>query len=334
MWLHFWLLGLVAILTGGILLYYRLLQIRRTFNPAWGRPLLACVLFYTADFLFSFLLHYNAINVNRLPFGHFSPLAHWLITFFPFLFSFFYFFYLLKTIDSFLSPPHPALIRGLTLAIAALFLLDEAVHTLGTLPAARGGATFIVASLSLASMNPIVLVFLIVLLRKKQETLLSPTIARPLAFILLFRQILNQLSSIWSYLSVYVWQVPSTYSTSRVIHTFYIALTYLLIFLWLHRFALPFLKSDQTRQMQEDHLSAFFNRHDLSQREEAVVRGIARGQSNKEVAADLGLSPSTIKNHLYRIYQKLGISTSFELLDLIQASKTPSRSECVPPDSL
>ena len=44
----------------------------------------------------------------------------------------------------------------------------------------------------------------------------------------------------------------------------------------------------------------------LSERETAALRGLAAGKVYKEIAADLGLSPSTIRSHLHNAYGKLG----------------------------
>jgi two-component system NarL family response regulator len=44
----------------------------------------------------------------------------------------------------------------------------------------------------------------------------------------------------------------------------------------------------------------------LSPREAEVLREIARGKSNKEVAGDLGLTESTVKSHVNSILSKLG----------------------------
>jgi LuxR family transcriptional regulator, maltose regulon positive regulatory protein len=46
-------------------------------------------------------------------------------------------------------------------------------------------------------------------------------------------------------------------------------------------------------------------RDDLTARERSIVEFIARGQSNKEIARELGVAPETIKTHLKRIFQKL-----------------------------
>ena len=60
----------------------------------------------------------------------------------------------------------------------------------------------------------------------------------------------------------------------------------------------------------------------LSKREMDVVRSLAEGLTNREIAERLGLSQHTIKNYLFRVYDKLGVSSRLELLfmTLTQAS--------------
>src|SRR5271157_2015339 len=52
----------------------------------------------------------------------------------------------------------------------------------------------------------------------------------------------------------------------------------------------------------------------LSKRELEIVRSVARGLTNREIAERFGLSPHTIKNCLFRIFDKLGVSNRVELL--------------------
>ena len=47
----------------------------------------------------------------------------------------------------------------------------------------------------------------------------------------------------------------------------------------------------------------------LTEREVDVLRLIARGQANKQVAATLGISPKTVGRHVEHIYAKAGVST-------------------------
>jgi DNA-binding NarL/FixJ family response regulator len=52
----------------------------------------------------------------------------------------------------------------------------------------------------------------------------------------------------------------------------------------------------------------------LSKREEDVVQQLMEGLSNREIALNLKLSEHTIKNYLFRIFDKLGVSSRTELL--------------------
>ncbi|HYB61899.1 MAG TPA: response regulator transcription factor [Methylomirabilota bacterium] len=55
-------------------------------------------------------------------------------------------------------------------------------------------------------------------------------------------------------------------------------------------------------------------RHLLTQREEDVVRLVAEGLKNREIAESLHVTNHAIRNHLYHIFDKLGISTRVELV--------------------
>jgi DNA-binding NarL/FixJ family response regulator len=54
----------------------------------------------------------------------------------------------------------------------------------------------------------------------------------------------------------------------------------------------------------------------LSVRERQVIQHVAGGLSNREIAEALELSPHTVKNYLFRIFDKLGVSSRTELLYL------------------
>jgi DNA-binding NarL/FixJ family response regulator len=51
----------------------------------------------------------------------------------------------------------------------------------------------------------------------------------------------------------------------------------------------------------------------LSRREQDVVRSVAEGLSNREIAQRLGLTEHTVKNYLFRIFDKLGVSKRVEV---------------------
>jgi DNA-binding NarL/FixJ family response regulator len=52
----------------------------------------------------------------------------------------------------------------------------------------------------------------------------------------------------------------------------------------------------------------------LTHRELEVVKCAARGKTNKAIAKELGLSEHTVKNYLFRAFDKLGVSNRVELL--------------------
>jgi DNA-binding NarL/FixJ family response regulator len=52
----------------------------------------------------------------------------------------------------------------------------------------------------------------------------------------------------------------------------------------------------------------------LSKRQEDVVRLVADGLTNRDVAAQLGLSEHTVRNYLFTIFDRLGVSTRVELV--------------------
>jgi DNA-binding NarL/FixJ family response regulator len=51
----------------------------------------------------------------------------------------------------------------------------------------------------------------------------------------------------------------------------------------------------------------------LSKREGDVVRLVAQGLTNREVSNELRLSEHTVRNYLFRVFDKLGVSTRVEL---------------------
>ncbi len=52
----------------------------------------------------------------------------------------------------------------------------------------------------------------------------------------------------------------------------------------------------------------------LSKREQDVVRCVAEGLSNREIASCLKLTEHTVKNYLFRIFDKLGVSSRVEVV--------------------
>lgn len=62
----------------------------------------------------------------------------------------------------------------------------------------------------------------------------------------------------------------------------------------------------------------------LTKREEAIVRMVAEGLPNLQISSALHLSPHTVKNHLFHIYEKLGVSNRVELILYALSSSRPA----------
>jgi pimeloyl-ACP methyl ester carboxylesterase/DNA-binding CsgD family transcriptional regulator len=54
--------------------------------------------------------------------------------------------------------------------------------------------------------------------------------------------------------------------------------------------------------------------HELTPRERAVLDGIAEGLDNQEIAGRLGLSEKTVRNHISRIFDKIGVEHRYQAI--------------------
>jgi DNA-binding NarL/FixJ family response regulator len=71
---------------------------------------------------------------------------------------------------------------------------------------------------------------------------------------------------------------------------------------------------DALSSIPSPNLSMAFDSSRLTMREQQVVKCAARGKTNKVIAGELGLSEHTVKNYLFRAFEKLGVSNRIELL--------------------
>ena len=71
----------------------------------------------------------------------------------------------------------------------------------------------------------------------------------------------------------------------------------------------------------------------LSKREQEVANLVSEGLSNREIANQLGLSEHTIKNYLFHIFEKLGMSSRVELVLFSRALDRPPGASSAPTDS-
>jgi DNA-binding NarL/FixJ family response regulator len=62
----------------------------------------------------------------------------------------------------------------------------------------------------------------------------------------------------------------------------------------------------------------------LSKRKDKIVRLVAQGASNREIASRLGLSPHTVRNYLFKIFDRLDVSSRVELVLYAMYNATPN----------
>ena len=59
----------------------------------------------------------------------------------------------------------------------------------------------------------------------------------------------------------------------------------------------------------------------LTPREEQVLRLLAEGMSNREIAAQLRLRPQTVKNYVHLILQKLDLRSRLDIIKLFRTGR-------------
>ena len=74
------------------------------------------------------------------------------------------------------------------------------------------------------------------------------------------------------------------------------------------------------RLKTEAEMNRFFDKYNISNREQEILYLILKGKTNRDIEDELYISIKTVKNHVYSIYQKLGVKTRLELIRFIQGS--------------
>jgi DNA-binding CsgD family transcriptional regulator len=64
-------------------------------------------------------------------------------------------------------------------------------------------------------------------------------------------------------------------------------------------------------------LEELIERYNISSREQEILRLIAGGKTNREIADQLFIAIPTVKNHIYNLYQKLNVKSRYQLLVLL-----------------
>jgi DNA-binding CsgD family transcriptional regulator len=68
-------------------------------------------------------------------------------------------------------------------------------------------------------------------------------------------------------------------------------------------------------------LREFLEEYGITKREEEVIREICDGKTNREIGESLFISLQTVKDHIYRIFQKANVKNRVQLINLIRSYK-------------
>jgi DNA-binding CsgD family transcriptional regulator len=82
-------------------------------------------------------------------------------------------------------------------------------------------------------------------------------------------------------------------------------------------FVAPVLQTTGTLAMKQ-----FLAEYKISKREEEVIQLLCDGKTNKEISETLFISLQTVKDHIYRIFQKTDVKNRVQLINLIQSYKS------------
>lgn len=77
----------------------------------------------------------------------------------------------------------------------------------------------------------------------------------------------------------------------------------------------------------ETELQGFFSKHEISKREQEIIHLMLKGKSNNDIMKELFISLHTVKNHIYNIYQKLGVKNRLQINNLIRKYLQGERAE-------
>jgi DNA-binding CsgD family transcriptional regulator len=97
-----------------------------------------------------------------------------------------------------------------------------------------------------------------------------------------------------------------------------VALVYLNVIpiIWLKRYFLRYyvqISSEQSTQLLDGMNEVF----QISNREREIMELILQGKSNKEIEGLLFISYNTVKNHIYNIYQKMGVNSRGQMIHAV-----------------
>lgn len=115
---------------------------------------------------------------------------------------------------------------------------------------------------------------------------------------------------------------PAGYNTAFAVFSIVVVITLVLFLVWdLSRQEKTELAEPTADSFQDKWRSAcgeIAESGGLTKQETKIFFMLARGRNQNYIADELVISPHTVKTHAYHIYQKLGIHSQQELIDLVE----------------
>jgi DNA-binding CsgD family transcriptional regulator len=78
------------------------------------------------------------------------------------------------------------------------------------------------------------------------------------------------------------------------------------------------------KEIQVD-LSQLYKDFNITDREQEVIKLICEGKTNQEIADTLFITIQTVKDHVYRIFKKVGIKNRVQLTNIFSEYQGPSQ---------
>jgi DNA-binding CsgD family transcriptional regulator len=94
---------------------------------------------------------------------------------------------------------------------------------------------------------------------------------------------------------------------------------------FLAAFARGYYRRHPLEPVREGALAGFFARHQISMREQEVIRLLLEGKSGRDMASELYVSLKTVKTHVSNIYRKLGIKSRWQLITAVRNHESDYR---------
>ncbi len=97
----------------------------------------------------------------------------------------------------------------------------------------------------------------------------------------------------------------------------FILLINLIPYLWVKIYFLRYMATLHETGNYTALLENIYNTYAISEREKEIIELILTGKTNKEIENILFISINTVKNHIYKIFKKLGINSRHQLIKFL-----------------